>query len=160
MHGRPVAAHRLILPDAAATRTLGESLGRTAQVGDLLLLAGPLGAGKTTLAQGLAQGLGLEDRVTSPTFALIHEYREGRIPLFHFDLYRLNEADLLAQGLTDYWERPEGLCVLEWPERLGNLSLPSHLTVALEPADGGRMASLAPQGPRAAAWLESLHARR
>ena len=99
----------------------------------MVVLEGPLGAGKTTLAQGLAQGLGVTDTVTSPTFALVHEYR-GRLDVFHMDLYRLaseEEFDLI--GGWEYFSRG-GVCLVEWAERLGNkLDLPRWvLTLGLK----------------------------
>ncbi len=85
----------------------------------MVVLEGPLGAGKTTLAQGIARGLGVADPVTSPTFALVHEY-EGSLPVFHMDLYRLSseeEFDLI--GGWEYFARG-GVCLIEWAERLGS----------------------------------------
>lgn len=153
-----VTARRLCLLDPAATQRLGEALGRTAQAGDVLLLHGGLGAGKTTLTQGIARGLGISERVASPTFTLLNEYHEGRVPLFHFDLYRLSPEDLIASGLTDYWEGQEGLSVLEWAERLGPLVMPERLEIALLPEEDGRTAMLEARGDRPAAWLEAAHA--
>lgn len=144
------------LADPHATLQLGQALGRTAMEGDVLLLRGELGAGKTLLSQGIAQGLGITDAVTSPTFALLHEYPEGRIPLYHFDLYRLEEADIAAQGFPDYWERGDGLAVLEWAERLGRLTPRECLEVQLTHADEGREVLLRAHGNRSAAWLEQL----
>jgi tRNA threonylcarbamoyladenosine biosynthesis protein TsaE len=92
--------------------------------GSVVVLEGPLGAGKTTLAQGIASGLGVTDPVTSPTFALVHEY-QGRLPVFHMDLYRLGseeEFDLI--GGWEYFSRG-GVCLIEWAGRLGEaLDLP------------------------------------
>lgn len=144
------------LADLDATLQFGQALGRTAQEGDVLLLRGDLGAGKTSLTQGIAQGLGITDAVTSPTFALLHEYPEGRIPLYHFDLYRLVEADIRAQGFPDYWERGDGLTVLEWAERLGSLTPGECLEVQLTHAPAGRQVRLRAHGDRSMAWLESL----
>lgn len=100
------------------TAALGEEWGRAASAGWLLGLRGDLGAGKTLLATGLARGLGVTVRVTSPTFALFHEYKGGRLPLCHLDLYRLaNAAEVVAAGLEAYLCRPEGVVVVEWIER-------------------------------------------
>lgn len=130
----------LILPDLAALAAFGRRLGRMAEAGEVICLYGPLGAGKTTLTQAIAAGLGVpaSEPVTSPTFALIHEYR-GRLPLFHLDLYRLSgdEDELLELGIEDYLYG-EGVCVIEWPEKLGRLLPARHLAIRLDfPAPAG-----------------------
>lgn len=147
---------RLTLPNPTATSRLGDVLGRTAQAGDIILLSGDLGAGKTTLTQAIALGLGIEERVTSPTFSLLHEYDEGRVPLYHFDLYRLTAEDIAAQAFPDYWEQGDGLAVLEWAERLGALTPPERLDIHLEHAGEGRVATLTAHGDRARQWLAEL----
>lgn len=113
--------YRLVLPDAAATQALGYRLGQGLAPGTVILLSGDLGAGKTTLVQGLGQGLGIPDAIVSPTFALICEYPEGRIPLYHLDLYRLSPSEVEDLSLESYWEGREiepGIVAIEWPERL------------------------------------------
>ena len=108
----------LVSDDAAATRALGGRLAAVAHAGDLVCLLGELGAGKTQLAKGFAAGLGVTDVVASPTFVLMAEY-EGRLPLFHLDLYRLDDAaDVLAGGLLDD-RQASGVVLVEWAERLG-----------------------------------------
>ncbi len=100
------------------TRRLGEEWGRSATPGWVIGLSGELGAGKTQLVKGLAAGLGSVARVHSPTFALIHEYTGGRLPLFHLDLYRLENHDQVrAAGLEEYLVEPQGVAVVEWYER-------------------------------------------
>ncbi|WP_016924110.1 tRNA (adenosine(37)-N6)-threonylcarbamoyltransferase complex ATPase subunit type 1 TsaE [Prochlorothrix hollandica] len=145
----------LPLPDAAATLALGRVLGQQLPVGTVLLLRGDLGSGKTTLVQGLGQGLGITEAIVSPTFTLVAEYQEGRVPLYHFDLYRLpNQAeagDLDRLGLDLYWDGDEvepGIVAIEWSERLSHLP-PQSLVLTLSPtADDGRLAHFhAPQDP-------------
>lgn len=148
------ASRRLSLPNPEATRRLGQRLGAAARPGDTLLLVGDLGAGKTTLTQGLAAGLGIDEAVTSPTFALLHEYPEGRLPLYHFDLYRLDEAQIRSQDFMDYWERGDGVAVLEWADHLGRLAPDEHLAVRLEHHDDARVAALEARGDRPRAWLD------
>ncbi|QFZ92951.2 tRNA (adenosine(37)-N6)-threonylcarbamoyltransferase complex ATPase subunit type 1 TsaE [Synechococcus elongatus] len=112
---------RFFLPDATATTEFGVLLGRKLLASSTLLLEGDLGSGKTTLTQGIAQGLGIVDAVVSPTFTLVCEYSEGRLPLYHFDLYRLTTADVARLLPELYWEGVEfepGLVVIEWPDRL------------------------------------------
>jgi tRNA threonylcarbamoyladenosine biosynthesis protein TsaE len=87
----------------------------------VLLLQGDLGAGKTSLVQGMGRGLGIDDPIVSPTFTLINEYHEGRLPLYHLDLYRLTPTEVDALYLEQYWQGedfPLGIVAIEWPERL------------------------------------------
>ncbi len=112
------------------TQSLGARLGELAAPGDVLLLLGRLGAGKTCLVQGLARGLGVEDYVPSPTFVLMREYK-GRLPLYHVDLYRLeNAAEIADLGLDDYFYG-EGVSVVEWADRAMQLLPPEHLLVEI-----------------------------
>ena len=98
------------------TEAAGEALGRSLSPGAVLAYRGDLGMGKTAFTRGLARGLGCEGRVTSPTFTIVNEY-EGPVPLFHFDLYRLEDADALFDiGWEDYLARG-GVCAVEWSER-------------------------------------------
>ncbi len=113
---------------------LADALAAELKPGDTLLLQGELGAGKTTLTQSLARALGVgeEQYVASPSFALLHEYT-GRLPVFHMDLYRLSgEDDVEASGLLEYFEQ-QGVCVVEWPDRLGSLTPDSRLDIQIEP---------------------------
>src|SRR5438046_644527 len=100
------------------TQRLGETWGRSARAGLVIGLTGDLGAGKTELVKGLARGLGVKTQVHSPTFALIHEYTDGRLPLFHVDLYRIEFASqVLGAGLEEYFYNPAGVTVIELVER-------------------------------------------
>jgi len=106
------------------TFELGRQLAATLRRGDVLALAGDLGAGKTQFTKGLAAGLGVEADVTSPTFTLIHEYPGGRLPLFHIDLYRLEDEDeVLGIGIDEYLDG-DGVTVIEWADKFATL-LPS-----------------------------------
>jgi tRNA threonylcarbamoyladenosine biosynthesis protein TsaE len=101
----------------ADTFALGEAWGLVVQGGTVIGLRGDLGAGKTQLVKGLARGLGIATRVLSPTFALVNVYAQGRLPLYHLDLYRLDTAEqILAAGLEEYLS-PNGITVIEWAER-------------------------------------------
>ena len=103
----------------------GRALGATLRRGDVLGLCGDLGAGKTHFVKGLAAALGASADVTSPTFTLIHEYIGGRLPLYHFDFYRLDdEDDALKIGLDEYLDG-DGICVIEWADKFPDL-LPAH----------------------------------
>jgi len=108
----------LISHSPAETESFGEAWGRAADCGFVIGLIGELGAGKTQLVKGIARGLGIAQRVHSPTFALIHQYNGGRLPLFHLDLYRLHTREqILDAGLEEYFRRPQGVAVIEWAER-------------------------------------------
>ncbi len=111
------------LPNAQATQLLGQALGEQLPAGSVLLLKGNLGSGKTTLVQGIGQGLGVAE-IDSPTFTLINEYTQGRLPLYHIDLYRLSAAEADALFLETYWDGLEvdlGIVAIEWSERLTHL---------------------------------------
>jgi len=114
------------------TRAWGERLARLLRPGDLVLVSGDLGTGKTRLVQGIARGLGVSERVTSPTFALIREYR-GRLPLHHVDLYRLEQDELFSLGLEEYL-CGEGVICVEWGEKViaGLSSAPTPEFIAVE----------------------------
>lgn len=118
----------------AETRAIAAKMAASVKAGDVLLLSGDLGAGKTAFVRGLAEGLGLDaGEVTSPTFTLVHEYRGGRLPLIHVDLYRLDKADLDEIGLDpELAER--GVTAVEWSERL---SRPIRGAIVVTIADRG-----------------------
>ena len=100
------------------TEALGFRLGQLIQPGAVIAYTGDLGAGKTAFTRGLARGLGIPDRVTSPTFTIVNEYEGGRLPLFHFDMYRLGSSDELFDiGWEDYLARG-GVCAVEWSENV------------------------------------------
>ena len=100
------------------TEKVGEALGKVLQPGTILAYEGDLGAGKTAFTRGLARGLGAKEQVTSPTYTIVNEYLSGRMPLFHFDMYRLASSDDLWDiGWEDYLERG-GVCAVEWSENV------------------------------------------
>ncbi len=102
----------------AETEALGEALARKLPAGSVVAFTGDLGAGKTAFVRGMARGLGITERVTSPTFTIVSEYEGGTIPLFHFDMYRLGSADELFDiGWEDYLRRG-GICAVEWSENV------------------------------------------
>src|SRR6476659_5233597 len=95
---------------AAETEALGETWGREATPGLVIGLSGDLGTGKTQLTKGIARGLGITDKILSPTFALVNEYRSGRLPMFHLDLYRLDKREqIVGAGLEEYLTKPAGV---------------------------------------------------
>ena len=103
------------LASREATIILGEALGKQLTAGDVLVLDGDLGAGKTTFTKGLAKGLAIPDIIKSPTFTIIHEYHDGRLPLYHMDAYRLENGGGEDLGLEEYFDS-DGVSVVEWAE--------------------------------------------
>ncbi len=120
---------------AAETLEFGRALGLAAHAGSVFALSGELGAGKTVLAKGIALGLGVMDEITSPTFTLMEIY-EGRVPFYHFDLYRIESGREMDQlFFEEYWES-EGVSVIEWAERAGERVPSSATRITIEYADG------------------------
>lgn len=116
------------------TERLGERLGRTLHGGEVIAYLGDLGAGKTAFTRGLARGLDIPMRVTSPTYTIVNEYTGGRLPLFHFDMYRLGSSDELFDiGWEDYLLRG-GVCAVEWSENVRD-AMDNAITVAIEKTD-------------------------
>ena len=149
--------------NSEATQNLGSALGSLLEAGDVLYLHGDLGSGKTTFAQGVAIGAGVDDHLTSPTFALITEAvanppGSSPIPLFHLDLYRLESGDDVESiGFSDLLTRNPGIVVVEWPERAADL--PGGLLVEFKFAgERQRTIVLRPigQSDRASALIEEL----
>ena len=102
------------------TESLGEEFAKSLAPGKVIAFTGDLGAGKTAFTRGLARGLGISDRVTSPTFTIVNEYQGGRLPLFHFDMYRLESSEELFDiGWEDYLRRG-GVCAVEWSEKVSD----------------------------------------
>ena len=121
---------------ADETQALGQRLAKRLLPGDVIAYFGDLGAGKTALTRGIAQGLGVTDLVTSPTYTIVNEYLTGRIPLFHFDMYRLGSSDELFDiGWEDYLARG-GVCAVEWSENVEDaLRDAIHITIEKEPLE-------------------------
>ena len=116
---------------ADETQALGTKLAKRLQPGDVSAYFGDLGAGKTALTRGIAQGLGITDIVTSPTYTIVNEYLTGRLPLFHFDMYRLGSSDELFDiGWEDYLARG-GVCAVEWSENVED-ALQGAIRVTIE----------------------------
>ena len=147
---------QVILQSLDDTRKLGKMLGELSRPGDVILLTGSLGAGKTTLTQFIAEGINVPEEyyVTSPSFALMHEY-PGRIPLYHLDCYRLaDEDDVEESGLMDYIVA-DGLSVVEWPDRLGSMIPEERLNIDIHLADDSeRIVEITPHGK---SWQERIH---
>lgn len=114
------------------TFAAGRKLGMTAKPGEIYTLSGDLGVGKTVFTQGLAAGLGITEHVNSPTFTIVQVYESGRLPFYHFDVYRIGEVDEMEEiGYEDYFYG-NGLCIVEWAERIRELIPPQarQITIA------------------------------
>jgi tRNA threonylcarbamoyladenosine biosynthesis protein TsaE len=139
-------AHRHLVPSRAdrghlklteeELRDWGVELGRSASAPLVVTLTGELGAGKTTLARAICRGYGVEEEVTSPTYALIHEYRAPRSAVFHIDLYRLDSAEQLTNLGWDEVVSSRSLVLIEWPERAGSRLPANHLPIDLDYVEG------------------------
>ena len=121
---------------AAETRALGEKLASRLKAGDVVVLEGELGAGKSELARGIARGLGVTETVTSPSFTILNVYESGRCPLYHFDWYRLeSEEELYELGMDEYLGG-DGIAVVEWAERCPDAVPENVLRIRLEVTGG------------------------
>ena len=135
----------IALADEAATAELAGRVARLARAGDVILLQGELGSGKTAFARGFLRALGVEEEVPSPTFTLVQAFDTAKGPVWHFDLYRLTRPEeALELGLEE--AMAEAILLIEWPERLGHLLPLDALTVALSIAAPGRAARLSGGG--------------
>jgi tRNA threonylcarbamoyladenosine biosynthesis protein TsaE len=149
-------ALKLVSHSPEQTQHLGGYLGELAQAGDIFLLTGNLGSGKTCLTQGIAWGLGVKEYAFSPSFVIVREYH-GRLPLYHIDFYRLDRIEEIVDlGLDEYFYG-SGICVVEWAEK-GIAVLPQeNLTIGLSYiSDTERSLSLEPKGERYSQLLKSL----
>ena len=114
------------------TEQIGEAIGRAAEPGTVVALIGDLGTGKTTLTKSIARGLGVTETVTSPTFNIIREYKTGRIPLYHFDVYRIGDPDEMFElGYEEYFYG-DGICVVEWADIIEELLPEDAVIIRIE----------------------------
>ena len=129
------------------TRALGRRLAEALQPGDVLLLYGNLGAGKSEMTRGIAEGLGVAGPVTSPSFTIMNMYDDGRVPLYHFDWYRLESAEELYEMGMDEYLGGDGVAVVEWPTQCPEAIPDTHLAVTLKPVgESDREITLTPMG--------------
>lgn len=149
----------LYLPTPEATQSLGRRLGELFFPGSIIALIGPLGAGKTFLVRSIGEGLGVPDSrvISSPTFVLIQEYAGGRLPIYHFDTYRLkNVADFVELGVHEYFEG-NGVCLIEWADRVTAVMPAEYLTIMLTvTGESSRSMTLEAHGQRYEEMLDAL----
>ena len=137
----------MITHSPGETRAFGERLARQLRAGDVLLLQGNLGAGKSELTRGIARGLGVTNTVTSPSFTILNVYEDGRVPLYHFDWYRLQSAEELFELGMDEYLGGDGVAVVEWPSQCPEAIPADYLEVAIEPVgETDRRLTLTPRG--------------
>jgi len=146
----------IITKSPEKTKNLGKEVGKLAKPGDLLAFYGELGAGKTCFIQGISQELKVKDYVTSPSFTIVNEY-QGKIPIYHFDLFRLNAEEILELGYEEYFYG-KGLAVIEWAEKIEQLLPKEHLKIDIKFKDRyQRTISFISQGDRFNNFLEELN---
>jgi tRNA threonylcarbamoyladenosine biosynthesis protein TsaE len=144
------------LPGEADTVRLGAALATGVAPGRTLFLRGELGSGKTTLVRGLLRALGYVGRVKSPTYALVELYAISSLHLYHFDFYRFKDrTEWLNSGFRDYFN-PDSVCIVEWPERAGDLLAPPDLELTLEFRGAAREARLIARSASGEDWLAAL----
>ena len=154
---------KLEINSAEEMQKLGASIALTASPNSLLLLTGDLGAGKTTMTQGIGRALGIRRPVKSPTFTIVREYREAKLPLFHMDFYRLENDDLSSIDLTAYLNEG-GLVVIEWPQVIINELPDEYLQLDIKRVDDSwnstkREVELKPKGRHNEKWVEYILAK-
>ena len=114
------------------TFALGQRMGREARPGQVICLNGDLGVGKTVFTQGFAEGLGIGEPVNSPTFTILQQYEDGRLPLYHFDVYRIGDIEEMEEiGYDDYFFG-NGVCLIEWAELIADILPEEHISIKIE----------------------------
>ncbi|MCL1809104.1 MAG: tRNA (adenosine(37)-N6)-threonylcarbamoyltransferase complex ATPase subunit type 1 TsaE [Clostridiales bacterium] len=129
-------ARKIYIKNEKETREFGISLAEKARAGDVIALIGELGTGKTALTKYIAEGLGVSEDVTSPTFTIIKEYRSGRLPLYHFDAYRISsEEEMHELGCEEYFNG-SGVCVVEWADKIAGVMPAESLVIRMHYGSG------------------------
>jgi tRNA threonylcarbamoyladenosine biosynthesis protein TsaE len=148
----------LYLADEASTLEAGAQLAGQLEPGLTIYLHGDLGAGKTTFVRGLLHGLGHQGKVKSPTYTLVEPYVISRLNIYHFDLYRfVDPEEWEAAGFRDYFN-PQSVCLVEWPEKAGDLIPEADMDISLQPRDDGRMLQLHANSSLAEKCLQGMRA--
>lgn len=146
---------KIYLDKEEKTRKIGDKLGKLLFPGSVVCLIGDLGAGKTTMTQSLAKSLGVDDYITSPTFTIVNQY-EGRIPLYHFDVYRIGCSDEMYDIGFDEYIDSEGVCIIEWANIIEDILPEEYLKIELQYKETGREMMLIPFGKKYEDIVEEL----
>ena len=145
----------IYLENEDKTKEIGYKLGQLLQLGSVICLIGDLGAGKTTMTQSLAKALEVEDYITSPTFTIVNEY-EGRMPLYHFDVYRIGSSDEMYDIGYDEYINGDGVCIIEWANLIDDILPDEYLYIELKYKDMSREMRLNPVGKKYEKIVEEL----
>lgn len=137
----------IFLEDENKTKEIGKKLGEVVDKGSIICLVGDLGAGKTTLTQSFAKSLGIDDYITSPTFTIVNEY-QGRIPLYHFDVYRIGCSEEMYDIGYDEYINSDGVCIIEWSNLIEDILPDEYLKIDLKYKDMGREITFEPFGEK------------
>ena len=139
---------KYVTKSANETRSLGEALSSSLRPGDVLVLKGNMGAGKSEFARGIARGLGISGPIASPTFTILQAYDSGRLPLYHFDWYRINDIEELYEIGTEEYLQGNGIAIVEWSERAPELLPERYLQISITKGAGDdeRMIEIIPVG--------------
>ncbi|MEA4989015.1 MAG: tRNA (adenosine(37)-N6)-threonylcarbamoyltransferase complex ATPase subunit type 1 TsaE [Anaerovorax sp.] len=125
-------ATKWVMKNEEDTKKFGLALAKQLQSGSIVALVGDLGTGKTTLTKAIAEGLGVKEMITSPTFSIVHEYHDGRLPLYHFDVYRIGEIEEMYElGYEEYFYG-EGICIVEWADLIWELMPEESVIIKIE----------------------------
>ena len=141
---------------AEETFEVGMRLAKEAKAGDIYCLDGDLGTGKTVFSQGFAAGLGIKEAVNSPTFTIVCEYEEGRLPLYHFDVYRIGSSDEMYDIGYEEYINGEGVCIIEWANLIEDILPDEYLHIELKYKDMSREMILNPVGEKYEKIVEEL----
>jgi tRNA threonylcarbamoyladenosine biosynthesis protein TsaE len=129
-------AENIFIKNEDETKRFGFALARELQAGDVVALIGELGTGKTALTKYIAEGLGVKEEVTSPTFTIVKEYKSGKLPLYHFDVYRLSgEEEMYELGYEEYFYG-DGVCIVEWADKIKNIIPKNSKVIQISYGDG------------------------
>lgn len=137
----------IFLEDENKTKEIGKKLGEVVDEGSIICLVGDLGAGKTTLTQSFAKSLGIDDYITSPTFTIVNEY-QGRLPLYHFDVYRIGCSEEMYDIGYDEYINSDGVCIIEWSNLIEDILPDEYLKIDLKYKDMGREITFEPFGEK------------
>ncbi|SCI34458.1 MULTISPECIES: tRNA (adenosine(37)-N6)-threonylcarbamoyltransferase complex ATPase subunit type 1 TsaE [unclassified Romboutsia] len=146
---------KIYLDGEEQTKEIGYKLGKLLTPGSVICLIGDLGAGKTTMTQSLAKALGVDDYITSPTFTIVNEY-EGRLPLYHFDVYRIGSSEEMYDIGYDEYINSDGVCIIEWANLIEDILPSEYLDIQLSYKDMGREMILNPVGEKYKKIVEEL----